>query len=69
MGEVLLERDESGIPYQARKLCRWDELFKELLYHAAPPNTAFLPQDTSTPENYPCEVDPPTLEEVCTAIR
>ncbi len=31
--------------------------------------TAFSPADTPAAENYPCEVDPPTLDEVCTAIR
>ncbi len=41
VGKVLLERDGSVIPNQARKLCRWEEHFKELLNHAAPPNTAF----------------------------
>ncbi len=40
VGEVLLERDESVIPDQARKLCCWKEHFKELFNHAAPPNTA-----------------------------
>ncbi len=43
--------------------------FKELLNHAAPPNTAFSQLPTSASETYPCDVDPPTLEEVCTAIR
>ncbi len=37
MGEVLLEQDGSVIPEQARRLCRWEEHFKELLNHAAPP--------------------------------
>ncbi len=69
VGEVLLERDGSVIPDQARKLCRWEEQFKEFLNHAAPPNTAFSPPPTSAAEAYPCEVDPPTLEEVCTAIQ
>ncbi len=40
MGEVLLERDGSVIPDQAKKLCRREEYFKELLNHAAPPNAA-----------------------------
>ncbi len=66
---MLLERDGSVIPDQGRKLCRWEEHFKELLNHAAPPNTAFSPLPTSASETYPCDVDPPTLEEVCTAIR
>ncbi len=26
-------------------------------------------KDTSDAENYPCEVDPPILEDVCTAVR
>ncbi len=69
MGEVLLERDGSIIPDQARNLCRWEEHFKELLNHAAPPNTTFSPLPTSAAETYPCDVDPPTLEEVCTVIR
>ncbi len=42
-GEVLLERDGSVIPDQARRLCRWEEHFKELVIHAAPPSTAFSP--------------------------
>ncbi len=66
---MVFERDGSVIPDQARKLCRWKEHFKKLLNHAAPPNTAFSPADTPAAENYPCEVDPPTLDEVCTAIR
>ncbi len=64
VGEVLLERDGSVNPDQARKLCRWEEHFKELLNHTAPPNAAFSPLPTSASETYP-----PTLEEVCTAIR
>ncbi len=36
MGEVLLERDGNETPDQARRLCRWDECFQELLIHAAP---------------------------------
>ncbi len=69
MGEMLLERDGSVIPDQARMLCRWEEHFKELLNHAAPPNTAFSPLPPCAAEAYPCDVDPPTLDEVCTAIR
>ncbi len=42
--------------------------FKELFNHAAPPNNAFSPLPTSAVETYPCDVVPPTLEEVCTAI-
>ncbi len=40
VGEVLLERDGSVIPVQARMFCSWEEHFRELLNHAAPPNTA-----------------------------
>ncbi len=69
VGEILLERDGSVIPDQGRKLRRWEGHFKELLNHAAPLNTAFSPPDTPAAENYPCAVDPPTLDEVCTAIR
>ncbi len=69
MGEVLLERDESVIPDQARMLCPWEEHFKELVNHAAHSNTAFSLLPTSAAETYPCDVDPPTLEGVCTAIR
>ncbi len=69
VGEVLLERDGSVIPDQARMLCRWEEHFKELLNHAASPNTAFSPLDTPAAENYPYEVGPLTLDEVCTTIR
>ncbi len=47
VGEVLLERDGSVSPDQARKLCRWEKHFKELLNHAATPNTAFSPLPTS----------------------
>ncbi len=32
-------------------------------------NHAFSPVDTPAAENYPCEVGPPTLDEVCTTIR
>ncbi len=67
--EVLLERDGSVIPDQARMLCRWEEHFTELLNHVTPSNTAFSPLDTPAAENYPCEVGPPTLDEVCTTIR
>ncbi len=59
----------SVIPDQARKLCRWKEHFKELLNHAASPSTAFPPPNTPAAKTYPCEVDPPTLDEVYTAIR
>ncbi len=69
VGEVLLERNGSVISDQARKLCRWQKHFKELLNHAAPPNTEFSRPDTPTAETYPSEVDPPTLDEVCTATR
>ncbi len=69
VGEVLLERDGSVNTDQARKLCGWEEHYKELPNHALPPNTAFSPLPTFAAETYPCEVDPPTLEEVCTAIR
>ncbi len=50
-GEVLLNRGGSVIPDQARKLCRWEEHFKEIRNHAAPPNTAFSPPDSSAAEN------------------
>ncbi len=43
VGEVLLERDGSVIPDQARMLCRWEEHFKELLNHAAPPEHRIFP--------------------------
>ncbi len=66
---MLVERDGSVIPDQARKLFSWEEHVKELLNHAAPPNTAFSPPDTPAAENYHCEVDPPTLDEVRTATR
>ncbi len=69
VGELLLERDGSVIPEQARRLCQLEEHFKELLNHAAAPNTTFSPSSTSAAENYPCEVRPPCLEEVCTAVR
>ncbi len=52
VGEVLLERDGSVIPNQSKKLCRWEEHFKELLNHTAPPNTAFSPLPTSAAETY-----------------
>ncbi len=65
VGELLLELDGSVIPDQARKLYRWEEHFKALLNHAAPPSTAFSLLDTPTSET----ADPPTLEEVCTAIQ
>ncbi len=68
VGDVLLERDGNVISDQGRKLCRWEEHFKEFLNHAAPPNTAFSPLPTYTAETYPCDVDPPTLDEACTAF-
>ncbi len=43
------ERHGSVIPDQARKLCLWNEHFKERLNHAAPPNTAFSPLPTAAP--------------------
>ncbi len=46
-----------------------EEHFKELLNPAAHPNTAFSSPDISAAEKYPCEVDPPSLEKVCTAVR
>ncbi len=67
--KVLLERDGSVIPDPTRKLCRREEHVKELLNHAALPNSVFSPPDTSATEDYPCENGPPTLEEVCSAIR
>ncbi len=39
VGEVLLERDGGVNSDQARRLCRWEEHFRELLKHAALPNT------------------------------
>ncbi len=69
VGEVLLERKGSVISDQARKLCRWQKHFKELLNNAAPPNTEFSGPDTPTAETYPWEVDPATLDEVSTATR
>ncbi len=69
MGEVLLERDGSVIPDKARKLCRWEEHFIELLNHAALSNIPRSPTDTSAAKHYPCEIDPPILDEVWMAIR
>ncbi len=69
VGEALLERDGRVISDQARKLGRWEEHFKKLLNHVAPPNTTFSPLHTPAAENDPCEVGQPTLDEVCTAIR
>ncbi len=69
MGKVLLKRDGSVIPDQARGLRRWEEHFKELLNHTAHPSTAFSPLDGSAAENYHCEVGPPSLEEACAAVR
>ncbi len=69
VGEVLLERDGSVIQDQARGLCRWEEHFQELLNNTAQPSTAFSPLDTSAAENYPCEVDPPSLDDVCAAVQ
>ncbi len=64
VGVVLLERNRRGIPYIARSLCRWGEHPRELPNHAAPLNTTLSPV-----EQYPCEVNPLPLDEVCTAIR
>ncbi len=41
----------------------------EFLTHAVSPNSAFSPPDASVAENHPCKVDPPSLEEECTAVR
>ncbi len=41
----------------------------EFLNLPEPPNIAFSSPDTPAAENYSCEVDPPTLDEVYTAIR
>ncbi len=66
----LLNRFEGlQLDEDARKLCRWEKHFKEVLNHAAPPNTASSPLPTSAADTYPFDVDPATLEEVCTAIR
>ncbi len=69
MGEVLLERDGSVIPDQARRPSRWEEHFKDFLNLTEHPNTTFLPRDTPAVENYPCKIDPPSQEEACTAVR
>ncbi len=45
-GEVLLERDGSVIPDQARRPSRWEEHFKDFLNLTEHPNTTFLPRDT-----------------------
>ncbi len=70
MGEVLLEESGSVIPDQARRLCRWEEHFREILKHAAVPNTP-PPSPTYIPavEQYPRKANPPSSEEVCLAIR
>ncbi len=60
VGELLLKRGRSVIPGQARRLCRWEEDFQEVLIHVTSPNTAFSPPDTSAAEHFPCEVNPPS---------
>ncbi len=66
MGEVLLERDGNIVPDQARKLCRWEQHFKELLIHVAPPNSAFSPL---RPLRRKPTLVKLTQEEVCTVTR
>ncbi len=69
VGEALLERNGSVIPDKARTRCRWKEHFKVLLKRAALSNTTFSPPDYPAADLYPREVDPPSLEEMCTASR
>ncbi len=66
---MLLQRDGSVISDQARQLCRSEEHFKELLNHTGTTSAAFSPPDTPGAETYPCEVDPPILEELFNTIR
>ncbi len=59
--EVLFERDGSVIPDKARRLCRWEEHFREFLNDAAPRNAPRSPADTPAAEQYSREVNPPAL--------
>ncbi len=43
VGEVLLERDGSVIPDQARKLCRWEEHFSVTQHPRTPHSHHYLP--------------------------
>ncbi len=52
--EMLLERDGSVIPDQARRPCRGEGHFKELLNHAATPNAEFSPSDNPEAKIYHC---------------
>ncbi len=67
--DLLHEHDGSVIPGEAKRIIPWEEQFKELLKHIATPNTAFKPTRTPSAERYSCEVNPPSLEEVRTAVR
>ncbi len=64
--ELLLVQGESGIPDQERRIyCD----FKELLNYGVSQNNAVSPMGTPAAEQCPLDVDPPSLDEVCTAIR
>ncbi len=69
VGEVLLERNGSVIPDQARGPCRWEEHFIEHFNHAASRTRRFHHWIPPQRKKYSCGVDPPSLEEVCTAVR
>ncbi len=69
VGEGLLERDGNVIADQARRLYWRKEHFRELLNYAPPPNAFESPADTPAAKQCLYEVNPPSLGEVCAAIR
>ncbi len=69
VGEVLLELDGSVIPDQARKHGDGKSTSRDFSTAQHPRTLHFHHRIPHAAENYPCEFDPPTLDEVCTAIR
>lgn len=48
--------------------CQQNVSMAEFLNYSASLNSTFSPTESSTAEQYPCVLDPPSLHEVCTAI-
>ena len=64
--DVLLSRNGTSITDNQSRCDRWTEHFNELLNHSPPPRTASY--DSSPTEVYPCRIQAPSVEEVCTVI-
>ncbi len=50
-------------------ICYTLQITRAIIGHAASPSTAFPPTGTPAAGIYPCDVNPPSLEEVCTATQ